>query len=261
MQGRLAGKTALVTGASRGIGRATALLLSREGAKVCVNYSKSETDAEEVVRLIIKEGHEAIALGADVADRDQVSAMVKRVLVEFGKVDILVNNAGIVQHADVFSIREEELDRMFSVNVKGTIYCTQAVAEQMTKRRYGKIVNIASIAAHGTAFSGTTAYASTKASVMILTKRFALELGEYGINVNAIAPGYVDTLMTRAGRKGKEFEKFSTVMSAKAMLKRIGQPEDIAYAVLYLSSDESSFVTAQILTVDGGRMDYLSHSI
>lgn len=161
MQGRLAGKTALVTGASRGIGRATALLLSREGAKVCVNYSKSETDAEEVVRLIIKEGHEAIALGADVADRDQVSAMVKRVLVEFGKVDILVNNAGIVQHADVFSIREEELDRMFSVNVKGTIYCTQAVAEQMTKRRYGKIVNIASIAAHGTAFSGTTAYAST----------------------------------------------------------------------------------------------------
>ncbi len=261
MTGRLEGKVALVTGASRGIGRATALIFSQEGAKLCINYAKSREDAEEIAEELRKKGSQVIPIRADVSNKQQVSKMVRQVVEEFGKIDILINNAGTVGYADIFSIKEAQLDRMFDVNVKGTIYCSQEVAKQMVKRKYGKIVNIASIAGHGTAFVGTTAYASTKAAVMILTKRLALELGKYGINVNSIAPGFVDTKMARAGRSGKEMEKFSKLMGGKAMLNRIGQPEDIAYGALYLSSDESSFMTGQILTIDGGRMDYLSHSI
>ena len=261
MAGRLEGKIAIVTGASRGIGRETALLFAREGAKVCVNYSVSAEQAREVVDKINKAGGEAVAVGADVADAKQVVAMTDEVMKLFGTVDILVNNAGMVRTSDIFSMRSEDLDKMFGVNVKGTIQCIRSVMDEMTRRRSGKIVNISSIAALGTSFSGTTAYASTKAAVIILTRRFALELGKFGINVNCVAPGFIHTEMARGGRSAKEFEEMAQSIRERTILARIGEPADIAKAVLFFASEESSFVTGQILVVDGGRMDFLSHSI
>ncbi len=261
MAGRLEGKVAIVTGASRGIGRETALLFAREGAKVCVNYSVSAGQAQEVVERINRSAGEAVAIKADVADSTQVEAMAEEVTKRFGTVDILVNNAGMVRPSDIFSMRSEDLDQMFGVNVKGTIYCIRSIMNAMIRKKSGKIVNISSIAALGTAFSGTTAYASTKAAVFILTKRFALELGKYGINVNCVAPGFIHTEMAQGALSAKEFDELAQTVRDRSILARIGKPLDIANAVLFFASEESSFATGQILVVDGGRMDYLSHSL
>ena len=256
-------KVALVTGASRGIGRATALIFAREGAKVVVNYHREESMAEEVVGNIRREGGTAMAIQADVGDRDAVKKMIDESLSEFGGVDVVVNNAGVAMGGgSLLEFNEEEFDPMWQVNVKGILHCTRAIAPHMMEKRYGKIVNIGSVAGLGTALlPGNMLYASTKAAVVILTKRLALELGQYGINVNAIAPGLIYTDMTMGGRSAAEQEERRKYFEEKSMLRRIGEPEDIANAALFLTSDKARFITGQVLTVDGGRTDFITHSL
>jgi len=262
MTGRLEGKVAIITGGAKGIGRATAELFASEGASVFINYHSSERDALDTARRINERnsGH-AFALKADVMKEEEVKGMVASVVERFGTVDILVNNAGVLRHATLDAIGDDILEEMIGVHVRGTIYCTREVAKTMVKKRYGKIVNLASIAALGTALHGTTPYAATKAAVASLTRRFAYELGGSGINVNSVAPGFIQSEMTMAGATDEAWKETTRRMSARAALARIGQPADIAHAILFLSSDESSFITGQMLVVDGGRMDYLSHSL
>ncbi|MFQ5828825.1 MAG: SDR family NAD(P)-dependent oxidoreductase [Candidatus Methylomirabilia bacterium] len=260
MSERLKGKVALVTGASRGIGKAIALIFAREGARVLVNYSKSAEAAHKLVDEIRKSGGQAIAVQADVARTAEVRAMVEEAVGQFEKIDILVNNAAIFHRANIQTLTEANLDEMLEVNLKGIIHCTQAVLPRMIARGYGKIVNISSVAALGTALQDTTPYAATKGAVLALTKRLALELGPHGINVNAICPGFIRTDMTVSGTALQEAEARLATLADRAMLGRIGDPEDVAYSALFLASDEASFITAQVLTVDGGRTDFLTHS-
>jgi 3-oxoacyl-[acyl-carrier protein] reductase len=241
----LSGKLALVTGGSRGIGRAICLRLAREGARVAVNYRVGAADADSVVREIAAAGGDAFAVQADVSDAAQVMAM------NAGPVDILVNNAGVFRRGDLADFDFSQMDPMRRVNVDGVVLCTRAVVEGMKQRKWGRIINITSIAGLGTSMAGTTFYAATKAAVNTLTRRFAVELGPFGITANAIAPGFILTDMTSA--------QDHSAVAAKAMVGRTGTPEDIAHAVAFLASPESSFITAQVLTVDGGRTDYIAH--
>jgi 3-oxoacyl-[acyl-carrier protein] reductase len=261
-RGRVEGLSAIVTGGSRGIGRATAIALAREGAKVVVNYHQRRSEAEEVADIVRRAGGAAFPFKADVADRGAVQEMVEEARKRYGGVDILVNNAGIGGGGGpLLELKAGDLDALVDTNVKGMLFCCQSVVPHMMRKHYGKIVNISSIAGVGTALAGTTLYAATKAAVIILTKRFALELGPYGINVNAIAPGHILTDMTVEGRSPAEVRERSRYFEEHTMLRREGAPEDIANAVLFLTSDEASFVTGQILAVDGGRTDVLTHSL
>jgi 3-oxoacyl-[acyl-carrier protein] reductase len=251
----LGGRTALVTGASRGLGRAIAVRLAAAGAAVAVNYRERAEAAEAVVREIEARGGRALSVRADIADDAQVREMVARTTSAFGAVDILVNNAGVSHRGDLGDADDAQVEEMRRINVDGVIAVTRAVVDGMKARRFGRIVNVASIAALGTAMAGTTFYAATKAAVVVLTRRFALELGPHGITVNAIAPGFVLTDMAAAGRTEADF----AAIAARTMVRRIGRPEDIAHAVAFLVAPESGFLTAQVLTVDGGRMDYIGH--
>ena len=251
----LAGRTALVTGASRGLGRAIALRLAAAGAAVAVNYRERAEAAGAVVREIEAQGGRSLAVRADIADAAGVREMVARVTSALGAVDVLVNNAGVSHRGDLGDADDEQIEEMRRINVDGVVAVTRAVVDGMKARRFGRIVNVASIAALGTAMAGTTFYAATKAAVVVLTRRFALELGPHGITVNAIAPGFVLTDMAAAGRTEADF----AAIAARTMMRRIGRPEDIAHAVAFLVAPESGFLTAQVLTVDGGRMDYIGH--
>jgi 3-oxoacyl-[acyl-carrier protein] reductase len=181
--------------------------------------------------------------------------MARHVAAELGDVDILVNNAGVSYPGDLADFDVDRVERMRRVNVDGLVSATRAVVDGMKARGFGRIVNVTSVAALGTAMTGTTFYAATKAAVVVLTRRFALELGPHGVTVNAVAPGFVLTDMAAAGRTEADF----AAVAAKAMVRRVGQPEDVANAVAFLASPESGFITAQVLTVDGGRMDYIGH--
>ncbi|MDA4114694.1 MAG: glucose 1-dehydrogenase [Thaumarchaeota archaeon] len=259
MTGRLEGKVALITGSSRGIGRATAQLFAEEGAKICVNYNNAEEEAANVVRGIEGSGGEAMAIRADVANEKEVIAMVEAAIRRFGRIDVLVNNAGIMMRGDLFDVKSEDLDAMFGVNVKGVIYCTREVGRHMLEQKYGKVVNVGSNAGLGTAFKGTTGYGLTKAAVMLLTKRFALDFKGAGVTVNCVSPGYTETEMTTRGKTQKQFEEAVADVSTRAMLGRVAKPIEIARAILFLASDDSSFSTGATLMADGGRMDFLTH--
>jgi len=253
-------QVALVTGGARGIGRATARFLAQRGAAVCVNYAVHADAAEELVAEIMAAEGRAIAAAADVGEVAAVEAMVARAEKELGPVTILVNNAGVSWRGTLDTYDPEQAARMRRVNVEGLINTTRTVTKGMRERRYGRIVNVSSIAAIGTALPGNAFYAATKAEVAILTKRFAMELGPHNITVNAVAPGFVRTDMTQSGRGAGDWQGTEERFAAKAMMGRIGEPEDIANAVAFLASPESGWITAQMLTVDGGRMDYIGHA-
>ena len=248
-----------MTGGARGLGRATARLLAQRGAAVCVNYAAHADAAEQVTAEIAAAGGRAIAVKADVAEPAAVEAMVARAEAELGPVTILVNNAGIAWQGTLDTYDAGQVARMRKVNVDGVIHATRAVMGGMRTRRYGRIVNVSSIAALGTALPGNAFYAGTKAEVVILTRRFAMELGSHGITVNAVAPGFVRTDMTQRGRGAADWQGTEKQLAARAMMGRIGEPEDIANAVAFLAAPESGWITAQLLTVDGGRMDYIGH--
>jgi 3-oxoacyl-[acyl-carrier protein] reductase len=252
-------QVALVTGGARGIGRATARRLAQHGAAVCVNYAAHADAAQELVAEITGAGGRAIAEAADVADAAAVAAMVARSEKELGPVTILVNNAGVSWRGTLDEYDAVQVARMRQVNVEGVIHATRAVVGGMRQRRYGRIVNVSSIAAFGTGLPGNAFYAATKAEVAILTKRFAMELGAYNITVNAVAPGFVRTDLTRGGRGAPDWRATEQRFAAKTMLGRIGEPDDIGNAIAFLAAPESGWITAHMLTVDGGRMDYIAH--
>jgi 3-oxoacyl-[acyl-carrier protein] reductase len=256
----LNGQVALVTGASRGLGRAIARRLAAEGASVCVNYATQSAQAESLVGEILATGGRAIAIGADVGDAAKAETMVRKVNDDLGPLTILVNNAGVAWRGTLETFDAASMDRIRRTNVDGLIHVTQFAAQGMRERGYGRIVNITSIAGHGTAMPGNAFYAATKAAVSILTKRFAMELGPFGITVNAVAPGFILTDMVKVGRSPEEYDRIVVKMSELSMVGRTGKPDDIANAVAFLAAPEAAFITAQVLTVDGGRMDYIGHS-
>jgi 3-oxoacyl-[acyl-carrier protein] reductase len=252
-------QVALVTGGARGIGRAIVRRLAREGVAVAVNYVAQADAADALVAEIEAVGGQAIAVGADVSDDAAVEAMMDRVNAELGPVTILVNNAGVSYPATLDTYDRERLERMRQVNADGVIHTTRAVMRDMRERGYGRIVNVASNAGIGTSLPGNAFYAASKAEVIVLTRRFAMELGPHGITVNVIAPGFVETEMSRRNRTKTEWDAVAKRVAALAMTGRVGTPEDIANAVVFLASPDSGWITAQLLTVDGGRMDYIAH--
>ncbi len=247
-------RIALVTGGSRGIGRAIAMELAAQGHLVAINYRERAAQADQVVHHIRASGGRAVAIQGDVAIAAEASTLAARAAEALGgPVDILINNAGVLRGGDLFDFDFSQMEGMRAVNVDGLVRVTRSVVDGMKQRRWGRIVNLTSIAGIGTSFEGNTFYAATKAAVITLTRRFALDLGPHGVTVNAVAPGYIITDMVGAN---PNIER----MSSRAMVRRVGAPEDIAHAVAFLVSERSSFLTAQVLTVDGGRMDYIAHA-
>lgn len=243
---KLEGKTAVVTGASRGIGRAIAMQLASEGARVVVNYSGSQAKAEEVVAAIKANGGEAIAVQASVANADDVQVLMATALETFGSIDVLVNNAGITRDNLLMRMKEDEWDDVMNTNLKGVFLCTKAVTRQMMKQRSGRIINIASIV--GVAGNaGQANYVAAKAGVIGLTKTTAKELASRNILVNAIAPGFITTEMT-----DQLPEELKEGMLGQIPLAKLGQPEDVAKAVVFLASDDAAYITGQTLHIDGG---------
>jgi len=241
----LTGKVALVTGAAQGIGKAITLLLARHGADVIVgdvNVEKAEETAGEVLAL----GRQAMAVKVDVTRLQEVEAVVEGALQKFSRIDILINNAGIARDKLILRMSEEDWDAVVGVNLKGTFNCTKAVIKHMSKQRSGKIVNIASVVGE-MGNPGQANYAASKAGVIGLTKTIAREFAQRGINVNAIAPGYIQTPMTDALP-----EKAKEELRRMIPMERLGQPEDVAQAVLFLVSEASSYITGHILKVNGG---------
>lgn len=250
-------KVAVITGSSRSIGRGIALAFAREGCNVVINYSKSREEAMEVVDEVKKMGGKAMVVQCDVSNRLQVESMFSQVIETFGKVDILVNNAGVAAGGSILETTDDVWDRHMAVNLKGVFLCTQVAARHMVNRRYGKIVNISSNSGFGIAMDGETSYGVSKAGVIQLTKSSSYDLGSYGINVNCVAPGAVDTVMLREGRSLEEYEEKLRGRRDRSSLGIIGNPEDIANAVLFFANDKSSYITGKTLLVDGGRRDFL----
>ncbi|EKU43220.1 3-oxoacyl-[acyl-carrier-protein] reductase [Lysinibacillus sp. HST-98] len=243
---KLEGKVAVVTGASRGIGRAIALKLADEGAKVVVNYSGSQAKAEEVVAMIQENGGEAIAVQASISQTEEVTALMDAAVKTYGSLDILVNNAGITRDNLIMRMKEDEWDDVLNTNLKGVFLCTKAVTRQMMKQRAGRIINISSIV--GVAGNaGQANYVAAKAGVIGLTKTTAKELASRNILVNAIAPGFIETEMTE-----QLPADIKQGMLTQIPLAKLGQPEDIAKAVAFLASDDANYMTGQTLHIDGG---------
>ncbi|MDY6028931.1 MAG: 3-oxoacyl-[acyl-carrier-protein] reductase [Acidaminococcaceae bacterium] len=243
---KLSGKRALVTGASRGIGRAIALALAAEGADVAVNYAGSEAAAQEVAEVIRAMGRKAVVIQADVASGEATTAMLDNAVAELGGVDILVNNAGITRDKLLMRLKEEDWDAVLETNLKGVFNCTQAAVKYMMKQRSGNIVNISSVVGL-TGNVGQSNYAAAKAGVIGFTMSVAKEVAGRGIRVNAVAPGFIKTDMTSVLP-----EKIVENLLQSIPLQKLGEAEDIAKAVVFLVSDDASYITGQTLHVDGG---------
>ena len=242
----LNGKIAVVTGASRGIGKAIAMKFAQLGATVVINYNGSAQKAEEVKQIIIADGGRAVIKQCNVADYDACEAFIKEVIDQFGRIDILVNNAGITKDGLIMRMSEEDFTNVVDVNLKGTFHCIRFASRQMMKQRSGRIINMSSVVGiSGNA--GQINYAASKAGVIGMTKSAAKELASRGITVNAIAPGYIETDMTNVLS-----DKVKEETMKQIPLGRLGQTGDIAAAAAFLASDEAGYITGQVLAVDGG---------
>ena len=242
----LTDKTAVVTGGSRGIGRAIAVALAAEGAKVAVIYAGNAAAAEETLSLIKEQGGEAVAMPCDVADDAAVSDMINAVKEQFGSVDILVNNAGITRDGLLMRMKEGDWQAVLDTNLTGVFHCTKAVTKLMMKQRSGAIINITSVVGQ-TGNAGQANYAAAKAGMIGFTKSVAKELASRGIRVNAVAPGCIDTDMTAVLSDAVKEDMLKSIP-----LGRVAQPEEVAKAVVFLASDNASYITGQVLNVDGG---------
>ncbi|MBT8454038.1 MAG: 3-oxoacyl-[acyl-carrier-protein] reductase [Deltaproteobacteria bacterium] len=242
----LAGKTAIVTGGSRGIGRATSVALAQAGALVLVNYRSNEEAARETVRLIEETGGRAELVAFDVADPDSVERNIKEAVTRHGRIDILVNNAGISLDQLLLRVSAKDLQMTWATNVNGAVYCAKACIRPMMKNRWGRIINLSSVVAES-GNAGQAVYASSKAALLGLTRSLAREYASRGITVNAVAPGFIETDMTadlpEAARQG---------IVDQTPLGRIGRPEEVAAAVVFLASDEAGYITGQVVRVNGG---------
>lgn len=241
---KLNGKVALVTGASRGIGAATAKQLAAAGAKVVVNYLKNAEAANQVVQAIVQAGGYAVAIAADMADPSQVKQLFTTVIDQFGRLDILVNNAGRAEFAPLNQVDQGHLQRQFDLNVHGVIYACQAAVSQFEGS--GRIINLSSVVAAGV--PGGSVYAATKAAIDAITRSLAIELGDRQITVNAVSPGPVETDLAQAVNTAESFRQ----MVDRTPLGRLGQPDDIARAIAFLASDDAAWITGQIIGTDGG---------
>ena len=248
---RLKDRVALVTGGGRGIGAATAWKLSREGAAVAVT-DLDLGPAREVADAIVAEGGRALALAVDVTQRDQVEAAVEKTVEQFGRLDILVACAGIIRDNLLFKMTDEDWFSVIHTHLTGSFYAARAAQKHMVQQRYGKMVFISSTSALGN--RGQANYASAKAGLQGLTRTLAIELGPFNINVNCVAPGFVETRMTQATaeRLGIDWETYKAQRAAEIPLRRTGKPEDIANVIAFLVSDEASFVSGQVIYVAGG---------
>jgi 3-oxoacyl-[acyl-carrier protein] reductase len=243
-------KVAIITGARRGMGRTHALIFAEAGAKVVVS-DISLDECQKVVDEIKDSGGDALAIKCDISQREEVDSMVSETIKNFGKVDVLVNNAGVADFKEFLSMTEEDWDRTININLKGYFLCSHAVAKEMAKQKSGVIVNIGSIAMGqvGIAFPNLVHYVSSKGGVAGLTQALALDLAKYNIRVNAIAPGAIETPMVDPIKADKQATES---LISRLPMKRMGQPEEISSAVLFLASDAASYITGSILNVDGG---------
>lgn len=242
---RLGDRVAVVTGASRGIGRAIALALAAEGAKIAVNYASNSTAADQLVEEIIAAGGQATALQADISKADSVDALIKAVTDQWGRIDILVNNAGITRDTLLLRMKPEDWQAVIDTNLTGVFLCTRAVSKLMLKQKSGRIINIASVAGQ-MGNPGQANYSAAKAGVIGFTKTVAKELASRGITVNAVAPGFIATDMTKDLKGGEEILKFIP-------LGRYGEPEEVAGLVRFLAADPAAaYITGQTINVDGG---------
>ena len=255
--GRMENRVAVVTGGARGIGAATARKLAQEGAKVAV-FDLLTAETEETVARIRESGADGIALPVDVTDREQVARAMEKVVETFGRLDILVNNAGVLRDNLLEQMTEDDWDFVIDVNLKGGFLCTQAAQKYMMKQKYGKIVFVSSAAATGAVNNtGRVNYSSAKAGIQGLTKALSYELGPHGINVNAVAPGYIETEMSKvsarfAQQRGlADFEQQKQAFIRSNPIPRVGQPEDVANVIAFLASDEAGYVTGQVIYVAG----------
>lgn len=257
---RLADKVAIVTGAGQGIGMAIAEGMAAEGAAVVVS-GRTPEKIQRVADAITKKGGKAIAVTADVTRKADVASLVETALGKYGKIDILVNNAVIRRRATFFELTDEDWDIVLATGVRGVFNCIQAVARHMMERRYGRIINISSSAGFTTSYPDNEFpinYAAAKAAVNQITKMCARQLGPHGINVNSLAPGSIETAESMTKRSREDAERHRETRSKIAVLGRQGQPEEIANAAVFLASDESSFITGQVILADGGRTDYMA---
>jgi len=243
---KLESKVAIVTGGARGIGKAIALALAREGAQVIVNDVNLE-GAEEVVEQISSMGRQAKAMKADISKREEVKKMIQETLAIFHKIDILVNNAGIIRRGSLEDHTEEDWDKVIAVNLKGTFNCAKEVVPIMKKQRYGKIINISSVAGKVGDIASAPSYGASKGAINAFTKSLARELAPYGINVNAVAPHAIETEMSAEWSEEKRCQIISQIP-----LGRLGRSEEVAEAVVFLVSDGAAFITGEILDVNGG---------
>ncbi|MFC4076428.1 3-oxoacyl-[acyl-carrier-protein] reductase [Salinithrix halophila] len=242
----LNGKVAIVTGGSRGIGRAVSLALAKAGADVAIIYAGNKEAAEDTASAVRDEGQKALVIRADISQAADVDAAVKEVVSEFGRVDILVNNAGITRDNLILRMKEEDWDQVLNTNLKGVFFCTKAVTRPMMKQRGGRIINVSSVVGL-VGNPGQANYTAAKAGVLGLTKTTAKELASRGITVNAVAPGFIETDMT--AELGEDVREG---MTSQIPLARLGKPEDIAHVVVFLASDQAGYITGQTLNVDGG---------
>jgi len=242
----LNGKTALVTGASRGIGRAIAFKLAEQGANLVLNYNKSLSSIEEVVKEIEAKGGKAIAIQGDVSVFEEAEKIVKAAVINFGSLDILVNNAGITKDGLLLRMKEDDFDKVINVNLKGTFNCIKHASPIMLKQKSGRIVNISSVVGI-TGNAGQVNYAAAKAGIIGMTKATAKELASRGITVNAVAPGFIQTDMTE-----ELADKVKETIIGNIPLKRLGTAKDVADLVAFLVGEDSLYITGQIINVDGG---------